>query len=319
MGIRKRTLLSWYEQFQPTNLVDLVNLLQLAANVASSLVISTRILKKVEHQTYHDVWEVEDYFDPTNDFRKFDIPCPPDQFISNTQLIENETRHRNELAQQFTPVPSVDLFTEDRSDQTVINLNHKFAQGSLRPNGFMNVALAIMLVRMLKNKNVHLCFLAKDKTLKTVTGVGVKFGTVRCKSVTWHGIARGNVVVRDYDYHAWLSVRFSDEQEIDIDLMAAQFDHYTYLQLTKFPVRIFNESTLKQESDLGTKYQDFKGVYRPSSRQAPLWNDEIRQFHKNGEYKFEKQETERYFNAAYYTLENEFNKRNLLPKVNILQ
>jgi hypothetical protein len=75
-------------RFANANFLDLIDLITIVGYGASRFIMSSKVLKKVEHQQYHDVWELEDYFDPQNDERKFDIPCPPELFITNPQLIE---------------------------------------------------------------------------------------------------------------------------------------------------------------------------------------------------------------------------------------
>ncbi|KAL0479799.1 TOM70 [Acrasis kona] len=269
------------EFYKKYNYLDLNDLIKMYSSITSAYIVSTRVIKRIEQKKHHDVWEMEDYFDAANEDRKFDVPCPPPSFLTNEQLISQARDSRLNLKSKHANNPTHTFQTVIDEEQIVFNLYNKYAQGSIRPQGLSNVSFSNAVHALLKkNKNVQIKFLCeKDFKLKTIKDCGIKFGAVRCKSITWHGIAFGNVVVRDYDPHVWCLFKSNeDDYELNVDLMCAQFDHYSYLRNTHFQVRLFDSETLSQERSLNIEYSDYQGLYKESSRREPLWGVQLKEF-----------------------------------------
>lgn len=93
------------------NFLDLHDLIALGCEQTNKYIFSVKQLKGIEHKAYHDTWRVEDYFDPTNENRCFDIPCPTDQFFVDNALIEKEKQYFESMFMIF-------LF-----ESTIISLN----------------------------------------------------------------------------------------------------------------------------------------------------------------------------------------------------
>lgn len=243
--------------------------------ICDHYVQSTHQLKSIEHATYHDTWQVEDYFDRENQVRKFDVPCPPHLFVKTEGLMLQEMAYEQELrlrierekqvdrgeyeskCQQFNLVPYVHTNAERRIVKTknsdgdsnssaadddevkknehrrVLESYYKFSQGTKRLSGFPNMLFATSLSWEMNSchRPVYMLTLPPETVelprqfvenqspppgaMKRVASVGLKCGNVRCKSVTWYGIARGSVVVRDYDSHCWVSVKLVDVADAD--------------------------------------------------------------------------------------------------------
>jgi len=304
--------------------MSLNHMIQSMTAICNHYVRSTHQLKNIEHERYHDTWQLEDYFDRENDFRKFDVPCPSNLFVKTEGLIERESQYMDELRakierdkgvvrdesefdrlNQLTSIYTIeshvsnDVINSSSSgsnglEQMGLALYYKYAQGTKRSNGFPNALFAMCLAQVLKTgRQIYMLTSAPETTqlpiydkqlnppvgaMKRVVSVGLKCGNVRCKSTTWYAIARGSVVVRDYDPHSWVCIKLanvdSDEvtDELNIDFMAAQFGYYSVHKQSRLPLRLFTNEMNQFEEQ--SSHEDLRAVYKPK-RDRVFWDQQV--------------------------------------------
>nr|CAG4713454.1 unnamed protein product [Naegleria fowleri] len=270
------------------NFLDLHDLIALGCEQTNKYIFSVKQLKGIEHKAYHDTWRVEDYFDPTNENRCFDIPCPTDQFFVDNALIEKEKQYFENLSKKnkgtfpqlfdygnvYCRKPQI---ANDPEFPLTFQYYYKFSHGEKKPLGFANVAWLRSLFKLQANKKDLFILLPQNQNMDSwalykVKDFGLQFGNVRCKSTNWYAIHRGDVVVRDFDKHIWSllileSVDPSKQNntiELFIDFMGPQFNHFDYLLRNKLPCKIFTRETIQQEE--ATYHEDYIGTYRMKDR-----------------------------------------------------
>lgn len=279
------------------NFTDLNHVLTSMPKICSYFMRSTRQLKNVVREKYHDNWELEDYFDRENEFRKFDVPVPPELFVANEQLVNDQTLYYNNLASTvaFSPaeqqVYTFDDNYENNSQLLALSLYYKYSQGIYRSSGFPNAycAYALLLSTIRSKKEIYV--LTSSTQCEKVESVGIKCGNVRCKSVTWYTIGKGNVIVRDYDPHVWLSFKLTNGSEIDVDFVACQFNYFTYHKETKLPLRIFSPEINQLEKSKNN--DEWRAVYITKKQ---YWNEEALEYIHNkyhDDYKVESTHTDK--------------------------
>ncbi|KAL9647062.1 hypothetical protein ABK040_016536 [Willaertia magna] len=276
------------------NMLDLFELIKIGTEQTNKYIFSTHQLKDIEHKKYHDTWKLEEYFDPMSENKKFDVPCPPDQFMVNENLINNELEVIKNLALTNKGTPTNNLrdygdaycvnptYGNDTNFPLSLQYYYKFAYGEKKPFGFANVAWIRSLFKLKAQKKDFYILLPDYKnttnnnqkwSLKKVKDFGLQVGNVRCKSINCYFLHRGDVVVRDYDTHIWSRIILQDinngsseekEEEIFIDFFGPIYNHFNYLKINKLPCRIFNRETLTQDEQIYN--EDYKGIYRCKQR-----------------------------------------------------
>jgi tetratricopeptide (TPR) repeat protein len=271
--------------------MDFNEAIRIMTEICANYLRSTHQLKQIEHQKYHDIWQLEDYFDVMNPIRKFDVPCPPDLFIpeSSIHLVEAETKYIEDMKNnmktkrrsldgpEYARIRALaDFWTFDaQTNNLTFSLYYKFVQGKTRLIGYPNIMFAHCMLQALNNRKIF--FLVPTENglqLRVVSSVGLKCGYVRCRSTIWYSIAKGNVIARDYDPHVWLSIQLCDttEQvtdEVDIDFVASPFNYFVYHRQSHYPLRIFS-SALNEYEDTCS---DYIGIYKVKKDKI-FWNQE---------------------------------------------
>src|SRR5690606_37266292 len=125
----------------------------------------------------------------------------------------------------------------------------------------------------------------------------------RCKTVTYYEIAKGGVVVKDYEPHVWAFVKFEDGQELNIDFLASQYDYFDRDAKTGTPLRLFgNEETTKEKYNV----REAKTVTGAAAKKFIK-----EQYEKELELQ---RETISLLNSIIVSLENVFREKGLLKK-----
>lgn len=189
------------------------------SKISAKYLITFRQLFKRDIKKYHDTWECIEYFDGTATDTKYVI-CPFDKFAPNEDVNFIEEPEQDKTA-----------LTNVGGQPFPHDLYYKMVQGSCRGVGVSNVSFYIVLQRLMKKFTMVY-------NHKIVSGVTLKTGALRTKDVNMYEIAKGGVVVRNYDKHVWLSF----EQEgtpVWVDFMPCQYDVYEYCKESKAPLRIF--------------------------------------------------------------------------------
>ena len=264
-----------------SNYLNLVDLVTLGAEQTNKYIFSVKQLKGIEHKKYNDTWKIEDYFDPKSEGKCFDVPCPPNSFLVDEKVIKDEMQYVQELAKsnKGTPTPLLDysnVYTNhselafDEQYPLSVQYYYKFSHGEKKPNGFANVAWLRSILKLIAlGKELYILLPVANSssfTLYKVKDVGIQSGNVRCKSINWYAIQKGDVVVRDYDAHVWSTIILesihdaSQTVELFIDFLAPQFNHFDYLKSNGMPCRFFTRETVKQEENV--YHEDYKGIYK---------------------------------------------------------
>ncbi|EFC37742.1 TPR repeat domain-containing protein [Naegleria gruberi] len=265
--------------------INLTTLIGLGCEQTNKYIFSVKQLRSILHKPYHDTWQVEDYFDPKSEGKCFDIPCPPEKFIAHQESIQQEVTYFEELAKKnkgtlqpildysnvYCTIPKIATDTEFPISHQYY---YKFSHGEKKPNGFANLAWIRSLFRLkANNKEIFIMLPSKSSgewKLYRLSNFGLQFGNVRCKSVNWYAIHKGDVVVRDFDKHIWSRLileevdNTANQEELFIDFMAAQFNHFDYFTSLKLPCKIFTRESIKQYEDVYC--EDYIGVYKIKDR-----------------------------------------------------
>lgn len=199
-----------YEEYE---VIEIETLIDYYGAIISKLIFSTKVLKEIEEKEYHDTWHVIDYFDGTKD-KKFEIPCPPELFLSKTLLEKYPNLNYKELYMKFSL------------------LGHK---------SIFNISFYLSLFKLLK------------KTLlfkkKIVTSFEMIYTEPKCKTVNWYDVPKGGRLVTDFESHFILLFN----QEYYLDFHSALFSYFDTTESGHF-IKIFHKNDshhyrLKEKKD----------------------------------------------------------------------
>jgi hypothetical protein len=215
--------------FEQQALFDVEQLIETTCELSGAKLVTKTQLKNREKKEYHDTWELVDYFNATT----YNV-CPPSEFAPNEQELEQVEVDQDPLH-----------MTVHRTAPIAVNLHHQFTQGSHRTFGLSSIAFAEAILDQVKKTNRVPFFKSLNKRVKSF---GVRRGVIRVVTTNWFAIGVGGAIMRDYDDHYWAVFKFDDETEINVDFLAAQFGFFTYSKQNGYPLHIFDEKTLKDES-----------------------------------------------------------------------